>query len=243
MKILCKEKDYYDYIGYQNGYDSTDDVTFDRRDMDMIEPGQDINGRGIENLVSSIADGCPDGATVGVWIGFTLYIFKIWADPNRWTRDVLGNFLKPGFKWTAELIASRKEYNVTHPNPIEFVYIKTPIFDYTNLSVYKRLRTWKDWKNFKAAMNDPISYINEYKTGNIANWKFKNVCGDGPYKAPILKNTWIPKYVSAQDAYYGIEEWLIAQHNDVDQESEGLTDVDKAINHGFDKRASFRNVK
>lgn len=239
MKIICKEKDYYDYIGYQNSYDSTDDVTFDRRSMDMIEPGQDINGRGIENLVSSITDGCPDGATVGVWIGFALYIFKIWADPNRWTRDVLGNFLKPGFKWKAELLASRREYNVAHPNPIEFVYIKTPIFDHSNW----RLNSWKDWKNFNAAKKDPTSYINEYKTGNIANWKFKNVYGDGPYKAPILKNTWIPKYVPAQDAYYEIEEWLIAQHNDVDQESEGLTDVDKAINHGFDKKASFRNVK
>lgn len=239
MKILCKEKDYYDYIGYQNGYDSTEDVTFDRREMEMIEPGQDINGRGIENLVSEITDNCPEGSVVGVWIGFTLYIFKLWADPNRWTHDPLGNFLKPGFKWTSELIAARRDYNVKHPHPIEFVYIKTSLFDYSNW----KLNSWKNWKNFNAAKKDLASYINEYRTGNVANWKFKDIYGDGPYKVPILKNTWIPKHVSAQDAYIGIEEWLIAQHNDVDQESEGLTDVDKAINHGFDKRASFRNVK
>lgn len=243
MRILCKEKDYYDYIGYKDGYGG-DDITFDRRDMEMIEPGQNYNGRGIENLVSSITDGCPQGAVVGVWIGFNLYIFRIWADPNRWTRNVMGTFLKSGFDWNAELLATRKEYNVTHQNPIEFVYIKTNLFELDNW----KLNSWKDWKNYNASKKNEEFILNEYKTGNIANWKFKNVWGDGwlgnkAYKVPILKNTWIPKYVPAWDAYYAIEEWLIAQHNDVDQESEGLTDVDKAVNHGFDKKISFRNVK
>ena len=60
---------------------------------------------------------------------------------------------------------------------------------------------------------------------------------------PILRNTWVPSFVDANEAYYNIEEWLIAQHNDVDQESKGITDIDKVINHGFDKRESFRNIK
>lgn len=245
MHILCKEKDYYDYVGYENGFDPATDVTFDRRNMDMITPGQDYNRNGIEDIVSSIADGCPEGAVVGVWIGFTLYIFKIWADPDRWDHRITGTYLKKGFKWTSELLASRKVYDVSHPHAIDFVYISTPLFEHYNW----KLNSWKDWRIYENAKKDPSYILKEYASGNVANWKFKPLWGydwnikDQDYKMPILKNTWIPKWVSAKDAYYGIEEWLIAQHNDVDQESEGLTDVDKAINHGFDKKASFRNIK
>ena len=70
---------------------------------------------------------------------------------------------------------------------------------------------------------------NEYKTGNINNWEIKHFDFFEENTIPILRNTWVPSYVDAQTAYYNIEEWLIAQHNDVDQESKGLTDIDKVI--------------
>lgn len=251
MHILCKEKDYYDYVGYNNGDygnpNSFADVTFDRREMWVIAPGTNYAGGGVLDLISKVADS-KNGNSVGVmkniiglWLGYNLYIFRIDADPNRWERNMWGSFLKDNFDYNIELLAHRKIYDIKHNNAVEFVKIDVEYLE----RLYKS--NWKDY--FKAIKTDKgeNKIIEEFQKGNPANWKFspyfERVAFSFMHNTPILKNTWVPKYVPAEEAYYAIEEWLIAQHNDVDQESKGITDVEKAVNHGFDKKASFRNVK
>lgn len=248
MHIICKEKDYYDFIGY--GENGSEAVTFDRRNMWVIKPANSelYDNDNILHVIHSILSekGTNLSArSIGVFIGFTLYIIQITAEENRkekylngWQYDI-----KP-FKWNAELIAKRTCYDIKHPKPIDFVTIETGVWNYSNW----KLKTWKDWKNYQNAKTSNL-VEKEYKEGNPNNWKIKPLFErdwesqkkDG--KIPILKNTFIPKLVSAEECYRNIEEWLISQYNDKDQESEGLTDVDKAINHGFDKKTSFRNIK
>ena len=208
MKILCKEKDFYDYIGYASEY-GTEDITFDRRNMSMIKQGTDPADNETCGYFINVLLETGKLADIGLWIGFDLYIFRIREISNRKEKTNIGEILSKDFKWKVDLICHRKAYNVKHNMPIEFVIIDNGI------------SSWDYWNNWK------IKHFDFFEENTI----------------PILRNTWVPSYVDAQTAYYNIEEWLIAQHNDVDQESKGLTDTDKVINHGFDKKASFRNIK
>lgn len=250
MHIICKEKDYYDFVGY--GENGSEDVTFDRRNMWVIKPANSelYDNDNILHVIHYMLCARNTELTervIGVFIGFNLYIIYISAEKGR-KEKYLNSYqyeIRP-FKYTAELIAKRTCYDIKHPKPIDFVTIETSVWDYSNW----KLKTWKDWKNYQNAKTSK-SHIaeREYKEGNPNNWKIEPLFSKDweseklNNKIPILKNTFIPKLVSAEECYRNIEEWLIAQHNDVDQESEGLTDVDKAINHGFDKKTSFRNVK
>ena len=211
MRILCKEKDFYDYVGF--GENGSEDVTFDRRKMWMIKR-EDYQF--VDSLMRSKRGDQLTEKVIGVFIGYTLYIIKLTSDPRKFSWD---KGIEP-FKYSAELIAARKCYDIKHSSPIEFV--EFGIFNPWNLKSFQKDLT------------------KDYKEGNVANWEIKPVFDDD--RIPILKNTFIPKLIDAKEVYYNIEEWLISQYNDVDQESVGLTDVDKAINHGFDKKTSFRKM-
>ena len=259
MHIICKEKDYYDFVGY--GENGSEDVTFDRRNMWVIKPANSelYDKDNILHVIHSML--CTQNTelterVIGVFIGFNLYIIYISAEKDRKEKYLNYQYEIRPFKYNAELIAKRICYDIKHPKPIDFVTIETSVWDYLNyrLKTWKdlnyRLKTWKDLKNYQNAKTSK-SHIaeREYKEGNPNNWKINPLFSKdwesekSNNKIPILKNTFIPKLVSAEECYRNIEEWLISQYNDVDQESEGLTDVDKAINHGFDKKTSFRNVK
>ena len=239
MKILCKEKDFYDYIGYASEY-GTEDITFDRRNMSMIKQGTDPADNETCGYFINVLLETGKLADIGLWIGFDLYIFRIREISNRKEKTNIGEILSKDFKWKVDLICHRKAYDVKHNMPIEFIIINNGISSW----YYWKNKNYKFWSsNYEVKYDDFSLRDNEYKTGNINNWKIKHFDFFEENTIPILRNTWVPSYVDAQTAYYNIEEWLIAQHNDVDQESKGLTDTDKVINHGFDKKASFRNIK
>ena len=243
MRIICKEKDFYDFVGFASGH-GIEDITFDRRNMWVIKPGtkyEDNDTVGcFVNAILTERRHVKDN-DIGLWLGNTLYIFRLTEVANRFEKAPNTTSIEPlssKFQWKAELIASRKCYDVKHAFPVEFVKIDTGVVD-------NRKWCWNSLKQLHLVkrMKEDLTYLNkEYKEGNVANWEIKNYF-DGWDKIPILKNTWVPSFVSPEEAYYSIEEWLIAQHNDVTQESKDLTDVDKAVNHGFDKKSSFRNVK
>ena len=58
----------------------------------------------------------------------------------------------------------------------------------------------------------------------------------------ILKNIGIPSLIPPEQIYYGMETYLFSLKNDKNCESKGLTDSEKIVNHGFDKKTSFRNM-
>lgn len=59
---------------------------------------------------------------------------------------------------------------------------------------------------------------------------------------PILADTGLMKLIDPQDIWVALDQYLSSLKNDVNQESAGLTDKDKAINHGFSHPESFRNM-
>ena len=241
MHIICKEKDYYDFVGY--GENGSEDITFDRRNMWVIKPAtaelydRDNILRVIHSILYERTRELSE-TVIGVFIGFSLYIIYLSAELNRETNGIL----RP-FKWDAKLLAKRTCYDIKHPKPIDFVDIDLSVYDNSPFYI-KNLKAWeKGYNNRVWELKEK-----EYKKGNPNNWEIKPLFSNDwesekfDKKIPILKNTFIPKLISAEECYRNIEEWLISQYNDKDQESEGLTDVDKAVNHGFDKITSFRKM-
>ena len=60
------------------------------------------------------------------------------------------------------------------------------------------------------------------------------------FENPILKNTQIPSIIPARDFYNALDNYFRSLYNDKTVEILN-SDVDKAINHGFDKKISFRH--
>lgn len=57
---------------------------------------------------------------------------------------------------------------------------------------------------------------------------------------PILKDTIITKMIEPFIIWNELSNYISAKNNDKDIDLK-MTDVEKAVNHGFDKKASFRN--
>lgn len=58
---------------------------------------------------------------------------------------------------------------------------------------------------------------------------------------PILANTQITSLIDGEEIWKEVSMYISSLKTEKDQETAGLTDVDKAINHGFDKKTSFRH--
>lgn len=240
MKIICKEKDFYDYIGYQNG---SEDVALDRRDMVVITRNKDFKlysskERDERQLMHSFL-GDDSEAEFGLWIGHNLYIYRVTALSDRydttyyWTRVV-----SPKFKYEIKLLDKKTLYDVPHKAPIEFVTINWRKVNH-QFGIFRHASYLKEKEKEKYKKE----LDNEILNGNVKNWDLETYEFDrAKTMIPILKDSFAGS-LDPSEVYYAIESWLISQHNDVDQESKGITDVEKAINHGFDKKSSFRNVK
>lgn len=86
----------------------------------------------------------------------------------------------------------------------------------------------------------------EYKTEKVFDEFVRSKSkGDGYAEdvrhIPILKNIGIPSEVPAEEIFLALEEYFLTQKRNAERtESEGLTDLDRVTNHGFDAKTSFR---
>ena len=236
MRILCKEKDYYDHIGFSE-YGS-EDVIFDRRKYTIFEKSVDAEKERFcryarHGEVSIAREALHTGyghfepnVILAINAGYNVYAFKVF---NKGIEDS---------NYSIEFIGMRKCYELHWDSPLGIFRLEPLPFDHRTSKEW--MERWKLERKDKDRDFETAAFLN----GNPANWKFEPLFTDGwdTFGIPILKHTSFPKYMEAKEVYYAIEEWLIAQHNDVDQESEGLTDIDKAVNHGFDKKVSFRKM-
>lgn len=73
---------------------------------------------------------------------------------------------------------------------------------------------------------------------------FKNTCKFNKYDTvidlPILDDTFIPSVIEPFIIWNELSNYISAKNNDKNVDI-GMTDIEKAVNHGFDKKSSFRN--
>lgn len=232
MKIIDRNNDYYDYLSHQNGVD--DETVFDRRYSELLTKkllcDKINNGDGCYRIVDGKKIPFPlipynrfcfqfekereePFFLIALVAGFNFFVLK-WNN-LRYEENALVDF-------SMELLCSRKWYE----------YKGEPLNLYT--------------VNSKAFAVDKMS-AKEWQKANLSNCNFHpllNLSGElENCPIPILRGAGFASIIPPEDIYCGIDEYLLAAKNDVSAESAGLSDVDKAINHGFDKRTSFRNVK
>jgi len=221
MRIFCKERDYYDYLQIHD-----DDIIFDRRNYCVWSNNEIISHfPTYEKNILRPNDGTRY-QILALRAGYKLFFFKltIFDISNNDMRGDLLNTLD--FKYNIEFIGSRFDYTYKD-DPLTFVGYEA------NIGHDRKYNTV-----VADVLKDNLNNIKCYSL-KYDWWHHR----DGEYCVPLISNTFVAKYISGEEIYNAIDDYLRSKKNDVDQESSGITDVDKAINHGFDKRTSFRNVK
>lgn len=98
----------------------------------------------------------------------------------------------------------------------------------------------KKFKVEKKKSNSPISFIsvryNVYRKSTEIEYTKRL---DHIWENPILKNTWVPTFISAEEIYDDLYDYLISIREP--QITDNRTDVEKLEAKGFDRKISFRH--
>lgn len=252
MQIIDKYTDYYDYV--QNAEYNDKSVIYDRRGALVIGKNTDedshLSERSFfEMLISDVdilagifskkqfskkRENITSSVTLALYAGFHLFLFevhytacKLWENKAR--RLILKNY-------EIKYQGSRADYEREEGPPLMFVtYEKS--YDFAKRKEIKRDMLRENLRNVNAYMVGEKELVSlKARAAGYAEYLYE------VYRPFILKETFVPKYVSPEEIFRGVEEYLLYSKREKNQESEGLSDVDKAVNHGFDKKTSFRNM-
>ena len=216
LRIIDKNKDYYDYLAYQA--DSDDGVTFDRRGSIPLRSA---------DFFTMLSEHVKNHR----------YYYRRWfwkEEPAEYNKFFA---IRAGVKFF--LIGLKLEVDET---------------DFRNciLKSYKMelIKIFEDF-DYRGKILDIVSLydseilLNLVNKKKIENIKLSELISENlslPDRFYILKNIGIPSIISPEEIYYGIETYLFSLKNDKHCESKNLTDSEKIVNHGFDKKTSFRNM-
>ena len=224
MQIICKYKDFYDYKCYEFGHDPF--PTFDRRDCVKLTQ-----------------------STLAEWVAgmnFRIYRDRGWKyinDKEEFFYLEIGNdkYIFTATEFTRKPI-SLTPNNYDYNCQIALVrIINTPqkiwpaVIVLSRIEVKIPMRRYQNYEKIETCDERDIDYGNE-------NNYFRRINAPFIVNLPILSETRLAGLLDPQKVYVGIDSYLRSLYNDKDQESEGLTDKNKAINKGFDPRESFRNI-
>lgn len=232
MRIIDKNRDYYDWLSHTEISD--DSVALDRRNSELLTKGGFCEAVAWKVPPHRKADVKPSGRTWKKWLrqmqdhyyplavvaGTNLFIVHlvspVYSDAaggRRERAEVLADF-------SPVLVCTRKIYRD----------LGIP------LGIFEVHADWY-WPYGTGRWRDDAE---SWEKANLADLRFGSILPRG--KMPILAQTGLASILPADQVYYGIEERLLAMKAEKTRESAGLTDREKAVNHGFDARTSFRNM-
>lgn len=216
MKIIDKNKDYYDF--YQNIY-RDDTFTFDRRDSYPLSK-QEFASNFYEETCSVFYQGHtkegkkPQILLLQICHNFWLIELIITKSNNNFNRctDYELQLLD---SW--EDHTSKRKLIELSQLKLKYWYTSTPIAERVRLGEYEIHRTFNSFRLWKD---------NAYEIRSI----------------PILKDIGIPSIIDAFDIYQAIENYFSEEKTANERtEAVGTTNESKITSHGFDIKKSFRN--
>lgn len=223
MKILDKNKDFYDYLQYSYP-DKT--FTFDRTDSFTLTK-QMLS----EYLTDTWRNSVGDRRFLLLQVCNTFWLF---------VAEVLSTDSYDNIKdFSVDLLSTWKNYN--RPRcPYRLEVIKFP----WHIEYQVRVSTYmKD--TLKETVPKLVTIIDngEYKVSHCIN-KHKIRRDDGVIyekHIPLLKESGLSKFIAPMDIYLSLEEYFSLERTASERtESVGITDIEKIENHGFNKKTSFR---
>ncbi len=216
MKIIDNKKDYYDYISGINGIDS--DIVYDRRNSIVITTDILSNFKEFFSEVPNYND--KPRTSKRVW---------------RVNEKGKGHF--------CTVLQGLKVHYAIRIGKIAYIFEVERYLDDNSSLVFITNLVHKTEINNLPNNACPVSLytrIRYYEYTSDVNEKFRinlesEVCN------PILRDTQIPRFISPEEIYNGIYNYLISIREKpiIDKR----TDVQKLESQGFDKKTSFRNVK
>jgi hypothetical protein len=228
MQILCPEKDFYDFKAYEWGHDKT--YTYDRRKFVKITDSL---------LISKFRYDKRDFYSLRpkefVWfileVGLTQYLFKITNLSIHWKEGVPKDIESAAIDfWSGDF-----ELAKVFDENLKFLNAPIGLFghygvDHTNVG--ERLSRWK------------YRYVDEH--ADLTTWNLQELAGYPKNEKlcilnPLLKESKIPSFVSPEQIYRNLEAYFSFEVSDK-MPPVNVTDKEKAFNHGFSPRESFRNI-
>ena len=238
MRIIDKNKDYYDYL-----QDPTDVVVFDRRGSFILT--KDIFKRKMESFRGhylSKTDNVYDNVLLQCGATFWLLLLEMeFEKPNKW----LGVEIKD---YNFDLLATWKDYS--KPNALLRIDLSTSDFGYTGRYRYNYKR-----EGYVRKSVDPNEIINYFKSRSrvvsdrssfstyttLIQTKKGFKSESTTSNIPILKDSGIASVVDPLELFCAIEEYFSINKTALERtEALGATNDDKIIMHGFDTKVSFR---
>lgn len=216
MRILDKNKDFYDYL--QNIY-RDDAYTFDRRDSYNLSKREFATN--FSNYYNRwYTKTIPTGYFL-LQICNTFWLFYIKQTEFN-DADTCINYEITGYITWKNYNAKRKLILLSVKNDyLDDKYNKKPDFEY--------------WKNKFLHMEEPKfgREVNKFTTWQDNKKMEKHI--------PILKDIGVASFVEPLDIYLALEEYFSKEKTESERtESIDLTNKEKIENHGFDTKTSFR---
>ena len=234
MKIIDSRKDFYDYVVGQFGIDK--DVVLDRRGYDTIEyylrKNPDSPLRWFFNDMPSpnINDSYQT-----IYDGRYKWRFPFFVDYKKFIGKPLGNIkylvVELGFRRWIFCVERYKSYESG-----KIVINVIGIID-CNISANDKILPnpillYQPYMLTEASYNKKLAVDYYYNNRKAAE--------EHTYTDLILKDTFIPKHISPQDAYYALYNYQLAMREP--EVIDNRTDLQKIDSYGFDRKTSFRKM-
>lgn len=223
MKIICKIKDYYDYLQAQYGIDEK--VVYDRRDSFVIPTRATDGGnpRILDYFFKDIVYGDKPKQKIRQFSS-KKYDTRVHAQYKKFVMEgkIFHFLLEVGFfHYLFEVERYLDDHEEVHlePSLLQVRRVKRHVGQ-TPLGIVRcDLRYWGSGKMYILPPD----------------------CEHKMLRNPILKDTWLPKFISADEMWQHLYEY-ISSLNDKEV-IDSRTDKEKIESHGFDNTTSFRNIK
>ena len=212
MKIISKFKDYYDYIVYQYGVDNN--IVLDRR-----------NYRDISLFDSSIFNKyvCDWTHYFIIEVGFVQYLFKQNYDYSISNKNRFSLVKK--IESGVNIFSTQRERWCKEK--MHYIYEKNGI----NSDKFNKAEAI----NFYVIPNSNIRDIKNFEKASFDDFvNYSRMWNAGIYLAKMAA------FIPAQEAYDNIYNYLISLKEPKIEDK--MSDVDKLISKGFDKKTSFRKM-
>ena len=205
MKIIDKNKDFYDYLSHIYGID--ENIAFDRRGSTILT--DDCIKKFIEDTKNTIKWFYPE--LLILEIGFVHYIFNTSCLYEEDKTSSLNHIYTDGIHFSKNPICLyfNDSFNFRHDD-FKLKGMKAMALPYNELKLNERMI--KVWRN-----NDkPISI-----------------------ELPIMDKTFVTSIIKPEEIWRNIYHYLCKINEPIYIDTRD--DVSKAIDHGFDKKTSFRH--
>ena len=216
MKIVDNKKDFYDYLAGEYGIDNL--IVFDRRKAVVIKT--DVEPEQHKDYLFSTIKGDKD----------------IYPKEERCYYSGRTKKVKTGIVYRFALKTGRHFYHFA---------VERHLIDEMNVSIKTQLLNEEDndtlYPDLILAILPYHSY--HYLFSNEKNYRLieRDVYKDQIIDLPILKDTIIPKFLSAKDVFLNIYSYLSSKKEIKIEDNR--SDIMKLESAGFDKIESFRNIK